>query len=158
MTGRWDQGTRPGVTDLKAGAKRGLVQPMVKAFTTGCQATACSARRRGTSPNSVTGSPNIRKRTRKKGRAGSLPQKRACHQPVQQSANQQAHAAQVEEAGVVVGHANALAANRMPHGKRRKLARTVTVPTCCVTSISGLSMVDEVRRASASASRQTLQH
>ena len=61
----------------------------------------------------------------------------------------------MEEAGVVVGHANALAANRMPHGKRRKLARTVTVPTCCVTSISGLSMCDEVREAAASAS-QTL--
>jgi hypothetical protein len=89
-------------------------------------------------------SPNIRKRTREKGRAGFLPQKRACDQPVQQCANQQAHAAQVEEAGVVVGHANALAANRMPHGKRRKSARTVTVPTCCVTSISGLSIGDEV--------------
>ena len=45
-------------------------------------------------------------KTRVKGGAGFLPQKDACYKPVQQRANQQAHAAPVKQAGIVVGHTN----------------------------------------------------
>jgi hypothetical protein len=95
---------------------------------------------RSQSPTGETeASAKIGKLDRVKRRAGSLPEKHASHQPVQQGASQQAHAAPVEKAGVVVGHTKAIEANRMPRRTPSKRAGLVTAPTCCVTSISGLS-------------------
>ena len=65
-------------------------------------------------------SAKIGKLNRVKRRAGSLPEKHASHQPVQQGASQQAQAAPVEKAGVVVGHTKAMGANRMPRRTHSK--------------------------------------